>query len=390
MTQVERTQLLIAGGGPVGLLSALCAAKHGLDVIVVERSFRGSRRGHTTLLHPRSIRVLAELGLSPLLLRAGQLIDEVKLRVKSGTQRLKLPFPALAITQSLFEETLLKVLRKEEFDLRATCEVTALNSMPGRVEVQVVRRERLDAGCCPGEEHWGSAESGSIHADFVIGADGRASHVREALGIRSTRSATERYAMFEFPSNPPPEPELVISDELGHLIIPLNEQRARASFQLPRGQEWTADLQLLAKLLAERAPQHDVPSELHWSDIVDFEPHVAEQFGRGRVWLAGDAAHTASPLGVQSMNRGISEAWELTGEIAAVIAGKRPLAALELLGNAQRKDWLQTLAVGADFESSLEAPGWLSGHAKKIVSALPASGPDLEDLLRQVGIERHL
>src|SRR3954471_24994724 len=110
MTQVERTQLLIAGGGPVGLFTALCAAKHGLDVIVIERSFRGSPRGHTTLLHPSSIRVLAELGLSPLLLRAGQLIDELKVRVNRGTKRLKLPFPALAIPQSLFEETLLKVL----------------------------------------------------------------------------------------------------------------------------------------------------------------------------------------------------------------------------------------------------------------------------------------
>jgi len=316
------------------------------------------------------------------------LIEEVKLRVNSGTQRLKLPFPALAITQALLEETLLKVLRKEEFDLRGTCEVTALSPFADRVEVRVARRERLEAGSYPGEEHWGLAESGSIHADFVIGADGRASHVRQALGIRTVTSGMERYAMFEFPSSPPAEPELAISHELCHLITPLSERRARGSFQLPRGQEWTADLELLGKLLHARAEQQAQPTELDWSEIMDFEPHVAEQFGRGRVWLAGDAAHRASPLGVQSMNRGLSEAWELTSEIAAVASGKRSLAALELLGNAQRKDWLQTLAVGPDFEGSLQAPGWLSGHAAQIVSALPVSGPDLEDLLRQLGIER--
>src|SRR6187402_1632794 len=178
MTQVERTQLLIAGGGPVGLFSALCAAKHGLDVIVVERSFRGTPRGHTTLLHPRSIRLLGEFGLSPLLLRAGQLIEEVKLRVNSGTQRLKLPFPALAITQSLLEETLLKVLRKEEIDLRATCEVSALTPSEEQVEVRVVRREQLKPANPAREEQWVPADSSSIRAQFVIGADGHASQVR--------------------------------------------------------------------------------------------------------------------------------------------------------------------------------------------------------------------
>jgi len=126
MTKVEQTQVLIAGGGPVGLVAALRAAKRGLDVIVLERSFRGTPRGHTTLLHPSSMRLLAELGLALLLLRVGRLIDDLELRVDSNIRRLKLPFPALSITQALFEGTRLQVLRKEEVDLRVTCEVTAV------------------------------------------------------------------------------------------------------------------------------------------------------------------------------------------------------------------------------------------------------------------------
>jgi 2-polyprenyl-6-methoxyphenol hydroxylase-like FAD-dependent oxidoreductase len=106
------------------------------------------------------------------------------------------------------------------------------------------------------------------------------------------------------------------------------------------------------------------------------------------VWLAGDAAHTTSPLGVQSMNRGISEAWQLTERIAGVIAGKHPPTTLESLGNAQRQDWLRTLTIGADFEFLPHAADWLSPHVQQVVSALPASGPDLEELLRQLGIER--
>ena len=291
MTQVERTQLLIAGGGPVGLFTALCAAKHGLDVIVIERNFRGAPRGHTTLLHPSSIRVLADLGLSPILLRAGRLIDEIKLRVNWGTQRLRLPFPALAIPQSLLEETLLKVLRKEEIDLRATCEVTALTQSEEHVEVRVARREQLEVSNSSAEGQWELTDSSSIHAQFVIGADGQASHVRQALGILTASKPIERYAMFEFQSNHSPEPELAISNELRHLITPLNGERLRCSFELARGDNWTSEVELLSRLLAKRAPQHEVPSELHWSRVVDFEPVLAERFGRAACgWL--ETPHT--------------------------------------------------------------------------------------------------
>ena len=388
MTQVERTQVLIAGGGPVGLLTALSAARRGLEVIVIERSFRGTPRGHTTLLHPSSVRLLTELGLSPLLVRGGQLLDELTLRVNSGTQRLQLPFPALAITQSLFEETLLKVLRKEEIELRATCEVTAITPNEERVEVQVVRRERLKAATPSAEERWEQADSSLIQADFVIAADGHASQVRQALGIRTAASPTERYAMFEFQTNHRPEAELVISNDLRHLITPLSEERVRCSFQLARDDHGSSNLELLARLLAERAPQYEVPREIHWSSILDFEPMVAEQFGRGRVWLAGDAAHTTSPLGVHSMNRGLSEASQLTATIADVSAGWLPLTALQVLGSSQRQDWLATLSNRADFELLPHAPGWLSAHVQQVVSSLPASGADLEDLLGQLGIER--
>src|SRR5204862_222866 len=82
------------------------------------------------------------------------------------------------------------VLRKEEGDLRATCEVTAVLQAEHYVEVKAVRREQLKASSSPKEECWELTDSSVIRAKFVIGADGRGSHVRQSLGIRTTASPT--------------------------------------------------------------------------------------------------------------------------------------------------------------------------------------------------------
>ncbi|MET0790102.1 MAG: NAD(P)/FAD-dependent oxidoreductase, partial [Polyangiaceae bacterium] len=272
MSAIEQTELLIAGGGPIGLFTALCAVRHGLDVIVIEHSFRGTPRGHTTLLHPSSIRLLGELGLSPLLLRSGQLVEEVELRVDGHPQRLKLPFPALAITQALFEEALLKVLRKEEIELRATCEVTEVSQTDEHAAARVVRRERIRAASKLEDEHWELVDSSTIRAQYIVAADGRASRVREAIGIPTFTGAARRYAMFEFPSQSPPEPELVIANGLSHFILPLLERRARCSFELEHGSQQPANLAHLTALVAQRAPRQPVPRELDWSAIIHFAP----------------------------------------------------------------------------------------------------------------------
>jgi len=230
MTKIEQTQVLIAGGGPVGLLAAVCAARRGLDVIVFERSFRGTPRGHATLLHPSSMRLLAELGLAPLLLRSGQLIEQIELRVSSHTLLLKLPFPAVIITQSVFEEALLQVVRKEEIDLRAPCEVVAIAQREQHVEVRVARREHVDATALR-DQHWELADSSLIHTQFVIGADGRTSHVMHSLGIHAASSPAERYAMFEVPSDHSPPTDASHLGQTQSLHEPLG--RSARPLQLP-------------------------------------------------------------------------------------------------------------------------------------------------------------
>jgi len=385
MSKVETTQLLVAGGGPVGLFAALCAARRGWDVTVVERSFRGTPRGHTTLLHPSSLRLLQGLGLSPLLLRSGQLIEGIRLRVGLEVLRLQLPYPALAITQSVFEETLLKALRQAEVDVRATCEVSSVDQCGEHVDVGVVRREQVKASARPELEEWELVDAATLRSSFVIGADGRASHVRGTLGIPSVYQRTERFAMFEFSHATVFEPELIFEEEQVYSIAPLAEGRARCSFQLGLDRSPSPNLPLLDALLTEHAPWYrERPIDLDWSSIVDFQPAVAEAWGRGRVWLAGDAAHTTSPLGVQSMNRGLSEVFLLIEEMVSERGDAE--GRLERLATMQRRHWLGELGDEARFELGSHAPAWVLGHARRLAAALPVSETDLETVLNQLGI----
>ncbi|HEX3775258.1 MAG TPA: hypothetical protein VHV51_12390 [Polyangiaceae bacterium] len=94
----------------------------------------------------------------------------------------------------------------------------------------------------------------------------------------------------------------------------------------------------------------------------------------------------ASPLGVQSMNRGIAEVRAYVEEVAGERADS--VARLERLGSSLRQSWLSDLGDAARFDLLPHAPVWLSGHAKQLAVSLPVSGMDLEESLRQLGLKR--
>ena len=77
-----------------------------------------------------------------------------------------------------------------------------------------------------------------------------------------------------------------------------------------------------------------------------FESRLTRSFGRGAVWLAGDAAHLAAPVGVQSMNSGIVEARELAVRIARVLRGGGSTALLEEFARETDEAWRRLLGAG--------------------------------------------
>lgn len=391
--QVSSTELLVVGAGPVGLFATLCAARRGLDVLLLDQNWQGFARGYATLLHPHSLKLLRDEGIGDELVRAGRLIHEIVFYVdRARVARLPLDAPALAIGQSTLEEALLRALQGHGIRPHSPYQATTLEQDEGGVNVRVLRRELVRLGSPAAYSDWEAVESSVLRAKFVIGADGYDSRVRSALGIQAvTVGSTETFAIFEFPTpSTTGEMGLCFEHELTSAMIPLPNGRARWSFQMNTGLDRVPDVERLRGLLAERAPWfEDGSATIDWGSVMHFERRLARTFGKGRVWLAGDAAHVTHPFGGQSMNSGLLEAHDLASRIAACSSERCGVDDLEHYGSARRREWHKLLGVNVTFDLLPNAAPWLPPHARRILPALPASGRDLDRRLQELGLRVH-
>jgi 2-polyprenyl-6-methoxyphenol hydroxylase-like FAD-dependent oxidoreductase len=384
--------LLIVGAGPVGLFAGLCAARAGIDAVIVDHTYRGFGRGYATLLHPASVRLLAEAGLSDQL-KPGREIQGIGIRVGSSPRvHLALPSPAFAIAQSALEAALLAALRNTSVHVLAPCEASAIVQDDDGVRARVVRRELVTLGSPGDYSEWQPVESFALRSKFVIGADGYDSRVRSALGLDVNKvGETQSFAMFEVPSHADASPDFELgfsADGLGTVVVPLPGDRARVGFQLDSGLADEPNVERFHALLGERAPWfQDGMQRVDWSSVMHFERRLVRRFGSGRVWLAGDAAHVTSPFGAQSMNLGLAEAHDLVERVAACLKSASGLDTFSQYGSERQREWHKLLGFHVTFELLRHAPPWLGTLARQISPALPASGPDLKAALQQLGLK---
>jgi 2-polyprenyl-6-methoxyphenol hydroxylase-like FAD-dependent oxidoreductase len=386
----EIAQVLVVGAGPVGLFAGLAADHAGLDVLVIDQVWRGFEPGHAALLHGRSLALMSELGLAERLRESGNEIDCVEFDIDGRRQVLQLASPALAIPQKAVEQVLMNELIRRKVDVRSPYQAATILQQRGygHVDVRVIQRELVTLGSPAHYSEWGGARSSLLRADFVIGADGYHSRVREALGIEATDvGSSESFAMFEFQGGEAGSSlRLQIQDGLANMSFPLAGGRTRATFQVADSLDLEADLERLRSLTFERMPRATLPSSLDFGSVMHFERRLARRFGKGRVWLAGDAAHVTSPLGNQSMNSGIQEASALVARITQTVGAHGSEEPLRQYGVEREREWHKLLGLNVRFDLLPHAAPWLATHARRLLPHLPASGKDLTLLLEQLGL----
>ena len=140
---------------------------------------------------------------------------------------------------------------------------------------------------------------------------------------------------------PRAEAEIVLSEDAASAVYPLYGGGTRFGFEVASTDARLPKLEDLSRLVQERMPWRDRSFErIEWSGNAQFSRALAESFGEGRVWLAGDAAHKTRPLGVQSLNVGLYEARELSEALIACLDRRSSVEALpERYGAARRAEW---------------------------------------------------
>lgn len=430
MAKDRETDVLVVGAGPVGLFTGLVLAERGIRVEIVEEEWRSTARSYALALHPHSLKLLDDLGLARELIGKGHQLyalafyekGERQLQLSYGKLPSQFPF-ILVLPQQALEEALVNRLKKKKVQVEWNHRVDSIETDKRGVQAQIQKLRKESTGYIVSGTEWMVDKSFTTRARFIVGADGHRSIVRRQLGINFPEVADPLlFAVFEFGAERHPEHEVrvVMDDGQTNVLWPMRGARFRWSFQLesaasfadPRVKSRLAvqvggrsyphlGKEELQQLIAERAPWFDSPiSDVAWSIAIKFQFRLADSFGRGRTWLAGDSAHMANPVGVQSMNVGLSEAHQLASLLADVLRSKDPFASL-VSGEAGRAgqtpleqfnqhriaEWRRLLGLEGAPRPDSSAGDWVRQHAPRLPPCIPASGEDLRLLLKQAGLE---
>ncbi|HET9445059.1 MAG TPA: FAD-dependent monooxygenase, partial [Steroidobacteraceae bacterium] len=314
--------VVIAGGGPTGMMLACELRLAGVDVAIVERrasqELTGSRAGG---LHARTIEVLDQRGVAERFLSQGQKVQALgfhMIRLDISDFPTRHPY-VLGLWQSHIERILARWVEELATPVYREREVTGFEQDDAGVNVAL-------------------SDGKSLRAQYLVGCDGGRSRIRKAAGIDfpgwdPTTSAL--IAEVEVAEQPPLG---IRNDEHGvHGFGKLNYEIRDGQVvyldggptrvmvterQVGSGTEPTLR-DLSEALVAVYGTDYGIHSPTWISRFTDMTRQAAT-YRKGRVLLAGDAAHVHSPDGGQGLNTGVQDAVNLGWKLAQVVKRTSP------------------------------------------------------------------
>ncbi len=386
-----RTQVVVVGAGPVGLLAALQLKRAGSEVMIIDEVAPAAARSFAVVLHPRTVTMLANLGLVEPLRWQGQSFRRIVVFAEGERRALlnmrvdsALADGALTLAQDVLRKTLEHSLAALGVKVSYGWRLASFEQTSDEVHSRFVHGETASRR---GTRRAGEPEELHVISEFLIGADGHESAVRQALGstLIEIRPA-ETFAFFDVRQSAPSgeNAELVLGARCT-AMYPLHGENTRYSFALEAPPAHPLDRADLRKLLDTRLRWHPTTAEnFEWSGVRTFRTALAEHFGHGRVWLAGDACHLTNPLGAQSLNVGLREARDLASCINDCLDGRHIEHLVVRYAEQRRFEWRRLLGFSLGPTLGRHIPAWANAHLADLVASLPASGEDLDDLLDQL------
>ncbi len=314
--QMTRHAVVIAGGGPTGLMLAGELALAGVDVAVVEKrpdqSLAGARAGG---LHARTIEVLDQRGI------AERFLSQGKTAQVAGFAWIPLDisdFPTrhnygLALSQNRIEPILAGWVEELPVKLYRGCEVTGFRQDDSGVDIEV-------------------SGGPALRAEYLVGCDGGRSLVRKTAGIEFPgwdATVSNLIAEVQMAGEPPLG---LRRDAQGIRALTKAEDGKTVRVMLTErsvgrtGQPSLSDLS--EELIASYGEDFGVHSPSWISRFTDMARQAAT-YRKGRVLLAGDSAHVHYPTGGQGLNIGVQDAVNLGWKLAQVVKKVSPESLLD-------------------------------------------------------------
>lgn len=312
--------VLVVGAGPTGLTAAAEALRHGLTVRIVDRKPGRSGFSKALVAHARTMEVFQTMGI------AGQVLEHgtrfAALNTHAGRRRRRVRVDLL--DQPWGDTAYPFWLSVPQYDTERILE-EHLVSLGGTVEWGVTLEsldERFDDVTARLRHEDGRVET--VRSRWLIGCDGGRSRVRDEVGLRLDRAdAGATFVLADVKTT------ARLTEDEGHgfltsqgllLIVPMPEpSRWRIIAHVPKPQDdapITIDESFLDDLIRRRAGIEFGSHDLQWQSQFDLSHGLVDRYRRGRVFVAGDAAHIHSPVGGQGLNTGVQDAHNLMWKLA--------------------------------------------------------------------------
>ncbi|MEV0976174.1 rifampin monooxygenase [Streptomyces sp. NPDC049915] len=315
--------VLIAGGGPTGLMLAAELRLHHVRVVVLEKLAEPTEESRGRGLHVRSVEMMDQRGLLDRFLAVGE-----KFQVGGFFGGIHKPWPqgvdtthpyGLSILQPVTERLLRERALELGAELRLGCEVVGVSQDADGVIAELADGTRL-------------------RSRHLVGCDGGRSTVRRQLGVAFPGEPAKVETLLgdvEMTADPDTVAAVVAEvrkTQLRFGVIPNGDGVFRVGMPAAKVSEEDAGPPTLEEFKAQLRAVAGTDFGVHsprWLSRFGDATRQAERYRVGRVLLAGDAAHIHPPTGGQGLNLGIQDAFNLGWKLAAEVHGWAPRGLLD-------------------------------------------------------------
>lgn len=323
--------VLVVGAGPTGLALAAELRRYGVRFRLVDRAPDRVHESRALAIQPRTLEVLAGLGVTGRLVEHGN--RTVQLRLHTGRRTVSMPLFDIGLDDTVYPYLLFLSQAETE---RVLVEHLARHGVRPERGTELVGLEQDADGVTCRLRVAGSGEE-TVTARYVVGCDGAHSAVRRWAGIGFEGLAYPQTFVLADLEADGIEPGAAHAFVGGNGLLFFFPLQTPASWRLlamrpPGGPAPTGRRVELSELqaLADAATASTV--RLHdsvWATDFRIANRGATRYRSGRVLLAGDAAHIHSPAGAQGMNTGIQDSVNLGWKLGLVVTGRGAPALLD-------------------------------------------------------------